>query len=310
MADMNYFAGGRIADLPESFLQHDTSGNNLWNPSISRANSPIGGSDPRWAGWNKKLERPFMFDRYDTIQITTEEASRMSQIDIDPILELAEKPALSEFSLKVITPKETRSICFRKTILPQDGIVCMDETDGTHKTVYPLVDAYISMNGGKTVDWVINIAYCISDEEAMTFNWPIWARIRGSLNHPMMPTITSETNAFYWLLQRLCRDRPAIFMTASTRRVTESSSKRKVSGKRNKVKTVRVIYVDTEELRSYCDQEKVRREITCPAWGVIGHWRNYKSGKRVWIEPYRKGKQRHDPKAYIAKDYEVVTDKI
>jgi len=31
------------------------------------------------------------------------------------------------------------------------------------------------------------------------------------------------------------------------------------------------------------------RAITCERWGVRGHWRTYRSGKRVWIAPYEKG---------------------
>lgn len=40
--------------------------------------------------------------------------------------------------------------------------------------------------------------------------------------------------------------------------------------------------------------------ITCPAWGVRGHYRHYKNGKVVFISPYTKGKDRNNyqPKEY------------
>ena len=50
-------------------------------------------------------------------------------------------------------------------------------------------------------------------------------------------------------------------------------------------------------------------------WGVRGHYRHYKSGKNVWINPYRKGIRRNDkepvPKTYIidSKDKKDIFDK-
>lgn len=42
-------------------------------------------------------------------------------------------------------------------------------------------------------------------------------------------------------------------------------------------------------------------KITCPCWGVRGHYRHYKSGKVVFIEAYQKGKDRsrYTPKEYV-----------
>lgn len=43
-------------------------------------------------------------------------------------------------------------------------------------------------------------------------------------------------------------------------------------------------------------------EITCAAWGVRGHFRHYKSGKTVFIQPYVKGKKRDE---YQGKVYDL-----
>jgi len=48
------------------------------------------------------------------------------------------------------------------------------------------------------------------------------------------------------------------------------------------------------------------RTITVPVWGVSGHWRMCKSGKRVWISPYLKGKQRDDTETYSKKEYRFI----
>ena len=49
--------------------------------------------------------------------------------------------------------------------------------------------------------------------------------------------------------------------------------------------------------------------MTCPCWGVIGHWRTYKTGKQVWIAPYRKGKERKTSSAYSPKEYALKEEK-
>ena len=50
-------------------------------------------------------------------------------------------------------------------------------------------------------------------------------------------------------------------------------------------------------------QERAIREITCPVWTVRGHMRHYKSGKTVYVAPYRKGKERDSASAASGKEY-------
>lgn len=50
-------------------------------------------------------------------------------------------------------------------------------------------------------------------------------------------------------------------------------------------------------------QERAIREITCPVWEVRGHMRHYKSGKTVYVAPYRKGKERDSASAVSGKEY-------
>lgn len=45
--------------------------------------------------------------------------------------------------------------------------------------------------------------------------------------------------------------------------------------------------------------------IRCPYWTVRGHYRTYKSGKKIWIEPYAKGKERGNPDYIVTKTYKI-----
>ena len=65
------------------------------------------------------------------------------------------------------------------------------------------------------------------------------------------------------------------------------NSKKKSKKKTNRTlsRTVYTLKVTDEEIEEATRNYKRIKE----AWGVRGHWREYKSGKRVWIRPYVKG---------------------
>lgn len=56
--------------------------------------------------------------------------------------------------------------------------------------------------------------------------------------------------------------------------------------------------------------QTVPHEYTCPVWEVRGHVRHYRSGKTVYIAPYRKGKERDNPTAPTGKEYVLVGDEV
>ena len=56
--------------------------------------------------------------------------------------------------------------------------------------------------------------------------------------------------------------------------------------------------------------QTVPHEYTCPVWEVRGHMRHYKSGKTVYVAPYRKGKERDNPTAPTGKEYVLVGDEV
>ena len=107
----------------------------------------------------------------------------------------------------------------------------------------------------------------------------------------------------YFMVQTLLYNRPEIFKKTTERmtfNMSMTGNERHPKDRKRVVKMVKVLHIDQGEIEKLV---KAHREMTCPCWGVIGHWRRYKSGKKVWIEPYRKGKKRNDPKAYSPKEY-------
>ena len=76
-----------------------------------------------------------------------------------------------------------------------------------------------------------------------------------------------------------------------------SSDERKHVAKRNygKYRTTKVqrnIYIQLEDEEIYSAPSAATRIYALPLWSVSGHWRTLKSGRKVWIAPYHKGKDR------------------
>lgn len=51
-----------------------------------------------------------------------------------------------------------------------------------------------------------------------------------------------------------------------------------------------------DDLVRYINHSNGHKIIKCEAWGVRGHFRHYKSGKVIFIKPYKKGKKRNEVK--------------
>ena len=73
--------------------------------------------------------------------------------------------------------------------------------------------------------------------------------------------------------------------------------KKKLSSKKKRVtKYVKKYYIDPKELDSItvaAKQTGSTRTYSCLAWYVCGHWRKYKNGSQVFIQPYWKGVMRN-----------------
>jgi hypothetical protein len=109
----------------------------------------------------------------------------------------------------------------------------------------------------------------------------------------------------YSIVQHLLLNRPELVVKNTVRGapIAHNNQKHKHSKKR-KIQTFRTITVNYEELEKV-EATRPPREYSCLAWGVIGHWRNYKDGKRVWVNAHVKGKERSKPESYDGKEYVV-----
>lgn len=99
-------------------------------------------------------------------------------------------------------------------------------------------------------------------------------------------------------------------------KVPSEARERKAANSRTRVVKVRRVIsfqLDDEEVTNrdaLPDErdERIRHSYTLPCWGVCGHFRHYKSGKVVWIHPYKKGKDRNKEGVYCGKQYQFIEE--
>lgn len=83
------------------------------------------------------------------------------------------------------------------------------------------------------------------------------------------------------------------------------------SSKNTKIYVSKKVYVvqDIEKIRNSSTEKKnFNRKTSC--WGVIGHFREYQSGKKVWIKPYTKGNKNDSPAQKHYKITKMEQDKL
>ncbi|KFX58345.1 hypothetical protein HYH39_06710 [Clostridium botulinum] len=79
------------------------------------------------------------------------------------------------------------------------------------------------------------------------------------------------------------------------------SKKDKRAGKKPKVKLIKqnIIRINTDNIKEPTEEEKREYERHIAGWTVRGHWREYKSGKKIWIKPQIRGdKEQMESKIY------------
>lgn len=74
--------------------------------------------------------------------------------------------------------------------------------------------------------------------------------------------------------------------------VIKSTNRHNKSKKKNHpVKYVKEYIINDDTIKAICNYRKNTRHAQC--WYVIGHWRTYSSGKKIFIKPHWRGPLRH-----------------
>jgi len=115
--------------------------------------------------------------------------------------------------------------------------------------------------------------------------------------------------AYLWRgIQDRLVNRPELVRQRHVRVTKEQikQAKQQAPGRKRIVKAYRIITIEPETILAPPPTPAQNRTLLCPCWGVMGHWRQYRSGKRVWIHPYQKGKERDKHCLYSSKEYKFL----
>ena len=267
------------------------------------------------AEWDK---RGRSWQGFDRIEMTEKQAIEVVEKLFDSEYFSSTRllnPSIPEFSAIIQEPGEAENtyLCFRKTLLQGDDFLD-DSPDGLERILTPAIDAYAYCNNNGTLcNLVITLAKCElkANGHSNTFTaqfvsyWNPDPATDYMLDHQEeLQEFMRTVKSVYLAVQMLSLERPEVFVARSAKIQQQETVRKKGRYKKvSKTKLIRVIRVSDEVLSAV--ESHNHRTITCPCWGVAGHWRTYKSGRRVWINPYRKGKQRANPAAYKPKVYQL-----
>lgn len=223
------------------------------------------------------------------------------------------RPSIPEFTAIISEAgrRENTYICYRKTLMNEDDFIA----PVAEATIVPYVDAYCYVNNGGT------ICNCVVTICAVTLNNPETGQVLTCSaqtvsyyhNDPYTEFMLSDMDYFnefarsikglYMAVQQTSLERPEVLVSEGVAKVEKTETVRR-KGRYKRVRKTRMVkLIRVSDAVTARRDPKKHREITCPCWGVAGHMRTYKTGKQVWIKPYRKGKQRHNPAAYEPKEY-------
>ena len=278
-------------------------------------------SSEQMRSFNEKWEKPCHWENYDTISMTDTDMDalfpKLNDIGMSDWLQLLEKPALLNFVLSTKGTIGITKILFKKSVLPCEKNFHNVRENLREKTI-PCIDAYVSFNGKSQHDVVLSFGITMFDDgtkifpsiaHAVMWVWRKEERANFYVHHPHAQASWDRVKFSFLAVQKAIQDRPTIFTERKITRPIENigSSKKRKKNKKRKVRVIRIMRLNSDELTEYV---KTHRKIECPCWGVMGHWRSYKSGKKVWIAPYRKGRERSNPDVYSPKEYQLEEESV
>ena len=269
----------------------------------------------RWKGLGEK------WNDLDRFMITEPQAIAM----VEEVMETEyfssntlKQPSIPEFTVIISEPGRLENIyiCFRRTLMTAQDFI-FPFVEGAESAAVPFIDAYCYVNnGGKKCNYVITlIATTLKNTETgdeLSCSGQAITYYSDSPDTEQMLSDVEYFNEFartikglYMAVQRISVQRPEVLVHTGSEEIERAVTiKHKGRYKQvRKTKMIKMIRISDDGPARQDPQS--HHKITCPCWGVAGHMRTYKTGKQVWIKPYRKGKQRHNPAAYVPKEYQL-----
>ena len=257
------------------------------------------------------------FSQYDTIEMFEEEIENiLNDKDIENIktgsIRYLTSPSLPEFTLTILDTDGSQKgkILFKNTFM-SNYFSCTDNS----LLLKNVLDVFMYEYEEEKPSHQMLIGVGMEKKNKKT---PIYS-FEMSMDSEEFIIFTEEgvdstetvdmkkMKCLYMLIQKMLYERPILFIETSKREIPIGTKIKKTKHqtlRKRVVKTIKILQLNKSEYTTYIGKN---RTITCPSWGVIGHTRTLKSGRQIWIKPYRKGKERNNPNVYSSKEYKLVS---
>lgn len=245
---------------------------------------------PSWERFSRNWQR------LDRVEMTGKQCEALLEkvMDTDYFSsEMLMNPSIEEFTALIRNPElpeMNTHVVFRPTLLNTDDIILPDDLS-PYCTVIPAIDAYIYINnGGKVCNVVLTLGRCVLERDGKRVNTSTQF-VSWHNNDPFTNRLISdesmnfgefsrEAKAIFMAVQMLSLERPEVMVRETVREERQETVKQEGLYKKvRKTSMVRVIRLTEAAVESL--GPRGHHVITCPNWGVAGHWRYYKSGKAV-----------------------------
>lgn len=246
------------------------------------------------------IMRDLKIEMFDTIEIDIDVLNQTScdaikNADINEMVSVLKTPAVEEFQLKITgtNSKQPGKILYTK---PNPKLETILEDFVSTNFIYILDEDATFINS------IYNIGY---NPKTNIVNYGLMYPL--NMNEDvMLQKFGSTLVDLYITIQLLIKNKPTVMKEVGTRvsNLNKNNKHKKTRKSKNKIKITKILRIQNNEVQDFLKEHSTHK-ITCPSWGVSGHYRHYKNGKVVWIKPYKKGKKRDSNKDYQSKTYSI-----
>ena len=233
----------------------------------------------------REFNKKNMTEKWDTVNLTVNQFEKVIQTINDNHMEIeVDNTSLPRFCLSIFDKKQTGYYFFEK-----EGKIlhCRIPDIETY-----MIDSFDIELLGKTETGLIQGRLIEPSTDYMK-KWTHEKQDRDLENWEWL------VNAFY-IINTFMLNVGDVTMEVETKVAHEWEQKQ---SKKKHHHNVSRLFKSYKLIKNWKSQARKKAEITCPCWGVRGHYRHYKNGKVVFIEPFMKGKEKD---AYKGKEYALL----
>ena len=239
----------------------------------------------------KNYKKEHRLDGWDVVNLTTNQMKKLGEtLEQHQIKHDFDNIALPKFCLALYNPPTKSTLYYFITYLGKKIHFVIEDDRSENASAYCDIsiertpDDELSLtleDDTNAMTWLTNAETAEDGEQVTHWQWMV--------------------DAFYSVNSFMLHFGDVTMEVETKEAIAPSESKPNKHNKNHK-NSVR-LFKSYKLIKNWKSQARKKAEITCPAWGVRGHFRHYRNGKTVFIEPFIKGR---DKALYKGKEYALL----